>query len=103
LLAIEEDERQRRSLDRRLRAARIGTFKAIADFDWNWPKRIDRQASRHASSSASSRKASTSSTASRVQRQRPAIYSALERGRGQMAKIAERLMLDLAIFAIGAT
>jgi DNA replication protein DnaC len=40
----EEAERQRRSLDRRLRAARIGTFKAIADFDWSWPKRIDRQA-----------------------------------------------------------
>lgn len=44
LLAIEEAERQRRSLDRRLRAARIGTFKAITDFDWNWPTRIDRQA-----------------------------------------------------------
>jgi DNA replication protein DnaC len=44
LLTIEEAERQRRSLDRRLRAARIGTFKAVADFDWNWPKRIDRQA-----------------------------------------------------------
>jgi DNA replication protein DnaC len=44
LLAIEEAERQRRSLDRRQRAARVGTFKAIADFDWNWPKRIDRPA-----------------------------------------------------------
>jgi DNA replication protein DnaC len=44
LLGIEEAERQRRSLDRRLRAARVGTFKTIADFDWNWPKRIDRPA-----------------------------------------------------------
>ena len=44
LLAIEEAERQRRSLDRRLRAARIGTFKAVTDFDWSWPKRIDRHA-----------------------------------------------------------
>ena len=44
LLTLEEAERKRRSLDRRLRAARIGTFKAIADFDWSWPKRIDRQA-----------------------------------------------------------
>jgi DNA replication protein DnaC len=44
LLGLEEAERQRRSLDRRLRAARIGTFKTISDFDWSWPKRIDRQA-----------------------------------------------------------
>lgn len=44
LLAIEEDERQRRSLDRRLRNARIGAFKPMADFDWAWPKRIDRAA-----------------------------------------------------------
>jgi len=44
LLDIEEAERQRRSLDRRLRAARVGAFKTIADFDWNWPKRIDRPA-----------------------------------------------------------
>jgi DNA replication protein DnaC len=44
LLGLEEAERQRRSLDRRLRAARIGTFKSVADFDWSWPKRIDRQA-----------------------------------------------------------
>ena len=43
LLGLEEAERKRRSLDRRLRAARIGSFKAIAEFDWSWPKRIDRQ------------------------------------------------------------
>jgi DNA replication protein DnaC len=43
LLGIEEAERQRRSLDRRLRAARIGAFKAVTDFDWAWPKKIDRQ------------------------------------------------------------
>jgi DNA replication protein DnaC len=43
LLAIEETERQRRSLERRLQAARIGAFKPVADFDWSWPKRIDRQ------------------------------------------------------------
>jgi DNA replication protein DnaC len=43
LLNIEEAERQRRSLARRLRHARIGAFKPIADFDWNWPRKIDRQ------------------------------------------------------------
>lgn len=42
LLAWEEQERARRGLERRLRGARIGAFKPIADFDWNWPKKIDR-------------------------------------------------------------
>ena len=38
----EEQERRRRSLERRLRRARIGRFKPLADFDWSWPKKIDR-------------------------------------------------------------
>ena len=42
LLDWEEAERQRRSLDRRLRNARLGTFKPLADFDWSWPARCDR-------------------------------------------------------------
>lgn len=44
LVAIEERERKRRSLERRLLNARIGTFKPIADFDWSWPSKIDREA-----------------------------------------------------------
>jgi DNA replication protein DnaC len=43
LVGLEEQERRRRSLERRLRSARIGAFKSIADFDWNWPKRLDRE------------------------------------------------------------
>jgi len=43
LLNIEEAERKRRSLARRLRHARIGNFKTLADFDWKWPRRVDRQ------------------------------------------------------------
>jgi DNA replication protein DnaC len=35
-------ERSRRSLERRLSRSRIGRFKPMADFDWNWPKKIDR-------------------------------------------------------------
>jgi DNA replication protein DnaC len=31
-----------RSLERRLRQAQLGRFKPMADFDWNWPKKIDR-------------------------------------------------------------
>ena len=44
IIQWEEDERQRRSLERRLGAARLGRFKFLADFDWNWPKHCDRQA-----------------------------------------------------------
>ncbi len=43
LLGIEEEERARRSLERRLRNARIGPFKPMADFDWKWPRKIDRE------------------------------------------------------------
>jgi len=34
----------RRSLERRLKEARIGRFKPLCDFDWSWPKRCDRAA-----------------------------------------------------------
>ena len=44
LLQWEEDERSRRSLERRLQSAHIGRFKPICDFDWRWPKRCDRAA-----------------------------------------------------------
>ena len=42
-LGVEEDERSRRSLERRIRGARLGAFKSIADFDWQWPKVVDRE------------------------------------------------------------
>lgn len=35
-------QRSRRSLERRRAKSRLGAFKPIADFDWNWPKKIDR-------------------------------------------------------------
>jgi DNA replication protein DnaC len=42
LLGWEEEERARRSLERRIRAAHIGRFKSLCDFDWDWPKSCDR-------------------------------------------------------------
>ena len=39
VLAIEERERQKRSLERRIRNSRVAAFKPMADFDWSWPKR----------------------------------------------------------------
>lgn len=44
LLDWEEQERSRRSLERRLTEAHIGRFKPLCDFDWSWPKRCDRAA-----------------------------------------------------------
>jgi DNA replication protein DnaC len=43
VLSYEEEERGRRSLERRLQQAKIGRFKPLADFDWSWPKEIDRE------------------------------------------------------------
>jgi len=43
LVEIEEAERARRSLERRVRNAKIGRFKPICDFDWSWPRKIDRE------------------------------------------------------------
>ena len=43
LLQWEEAERSRRS-QRRLASARIGRFKPLVDFDWDWPSRCDRAA-----------------------------------------------------------
>lgn len=43
LLTYEEDERQRRSLERRIRNAHLARFKPMADFDWSWPRKIDRE------------------------------------------------------------
>ncbi len=40
---IENRERARRSMERRLRLSCIRQFKPISDFDWNWPKKIERE------------------------------------------------------------
>ena len=44
LLDWEEQERARRSLERRLAEAHIGRFRPLSDFDWAWPKSCDRPA-----------------------------------------------------------
>jgi len=44
LIGWEEEERARCGLQRRLERARLGRFKPLADFDWQWPAQCDRQA-----------------------------------------------------------
>jgi DNA replication protein DnaC len=41
---LETAERARRSVERRLKRSRLGRFKPMADFEWGWPTRIDRDA-----------------------------------------------------------
>ena len=42
LAELEQQERARRSLERRLLRSRIGRFTPMSDFDWHWPKRVER-------------------------------------------------------------
>jgi DNA replication protein DnaC len=42
LAQAEAAERSRRSLERRLRLSGIKSFKPMADFDWSWPTKIER-------------------------------------------------------------
>lgn len=44
LLQWEENELIRRSLERRVKSAQLGRFKALDQFDWGWPARCDRRA-----------------------------------------------------------
>ena len=41
LTELELVEKSRRSTDRRLRSAKLGTFKQMANFDWSWPEGIN--------------------------------------------------------------
>lgn len=43
LLQWEETELLRRSLERRIKSAQLGRFKAVDQFDWSWPTRCDRR------------------------------------------------------------
>jgi DNA replication protein DnaC len=39
---LEEKDRARRGLERRMSRSRLEKFKPMSDFDWNWPKKIER-------------------------------------------------------------
>ena len=42
VMTIEREERTRRSLVHRTHLAGVGAFKPLCDFDWAWPKGVDR-------------------------------------------------------------
>ncbi len=43
LLLLEEEAKNRRSLERRMRESQIKEMKPASDFDWTWPTSIDRE------------------------------------------------------------
>jgi len=43
LLEWEEEERAKRSLERRIKSAHVGRFKTLADFEWEWPTQCDQR------------------------------------------------------------
>lgn len=43
LINWEESERNNRGLERRMASSKIGRFKPLPEFDWQWPKKIDRE------------------------------------------------------------
>lgn len=42
VIAVEDKHRAQRGLDSRLKRSRLERFKPMADYDWNWPTKIDR-------------------------------------------------------------
>jgi len=42
LLVMEQKDKEQRNLDARLKEAKIGSFKPMAEFNWDWPVSIDR-------------------------------------------------------------
>lgn len=47
IIAIERREREERNLVERTRKASLGSFSTLADFDWNHPRKIDRNLFEH--------------------------------------------------------
>ena len=71
-LAQEEtQDRSRRSLERRLRVSGIKKFKPMADFQWDWPTKIEREVIERALTPTSSVKHATSSWSARTAWARP--------------------------------
>jgi hypothetical protein len=68
---IEVTDRGRRSLERRLRRSRVGRFKPMADFDWNWPKRSTALVSNRSSLAAFFAKSAMSFSLGRMASVRP--------------------------------
>ncbi|MFT6122245.1 MAG: DNA replication protein DnaC [Oleiphilaceae bacterium] len=43
-VSCEINERKQRSLERRISSAKLGRFKSLTEFNWQWPSKIDEQA-----------------------------------------------------------
>jgi DNA replication protein DnaC len=44
IVRVEKEERLHRGVLRRVNAASLGRYRPLSEYDWNWPKKIDRDA-----------------------------------------------------------
>ena len=43
IASLETEEKLRRGILRRVTSANLGRFRALSEYDWNWPKKINRE------------------------------------------------------------
>ena len=68
---LELVDQTQRSLQNRLDRARLGRFRPIVDFDWNWPKKIERDVIERALHSTFCKRTETSSCSDPTASERP--------------------------------
>ena len=100
LVRQETAERERRSLERRLVEAKLGRFKPIDEFDWNWPEKIDRTALERALSGELVRKRENlilvaAQGLGKTLLARNLAHAAVLQGHSALFIEASRLLLDL--------
>ena len=100
LVRQETADRERRSLERRLSDAKLGRFKPIDEFDWNWPTHIDRPALERALSGELVRKRENlvlvaAQGLGKTLLARNIAHTAVLQGHSALFIEASRLLLDL--------
>jgi len=100
LVRQETADRERRSLERRLSDAKLGRFKPIDEFDWNWPTQIDRPALERALSGELVRKRENlvlvaAQGLGKTLLARNIAHTAVLQGHSALFIEASRLLLDL--------
>jgi DNA replication protein DnaC len=97
---LELQERARKSVERRLRRSRVGRFKPMADFDWDWPQKIDRGAIERVLSMSFVERAENvilvaSQGLGKTMLAKNLVHQAAQRGANAVFTTAADLLLDL--------
>jgi DNA replication protein DnaC len=97
---IERSFKEQRSMQRRLVESKVGRFKPIADFDWNWPQSIDREAIERALSGALVRNSENmilvaNQGLGKTMIARNLAYETVQQGQSALFVEASKMLLDL--------